>query len=227
MIIIENLSISYGKTEIIKELNLNIAKNKIHGIMGINGAGKTTFFNALYGIKRIKQGSILLNNKSLSKKEMSYMPAENFFYSNITGFEYLSLFRNTDFLLDKWNELFNLPLNDIIDTYSSGMKKKLAFMSIMKQDKTIIILDEPFNGIDTETYKVFQLIIKRLALNGKTIILSSHIPDSLIDICDYIHTMNKGKIDNTVSKSDLNKFKDSFFNKIREENIDLINKLLK
>ncbi len=227
MIIIKDLDIYYGNKLVLKDLNLNITKNRIHGIMGLNGAGKTTFFNVLYGLKKIKSGSIILNDKPLSKKDMSYLPSENFFYTNITGREYLSLFKNSDFLLNDWNELLKLPLDDIIDTYSTGMKKKLAFLAVMKQNKNIIILDEPFNGIDTETYKIFQLIIKQLAENGKTVILSSHIPDSLIDICDYIHTLSDGKVKNTVYKSEFKTFNNTFFDDIKVKNTDLIKKIFK
>lgn len=83
-----------------------------------------------------------MDGRNINKKDISYLVTENFFYSSITAREYLSLFKNPLFNLDKWNELFSLPLDNIIDSYSTGMKTG-SLLSVLKQDKSIMILDEP------------------------------------------------------------------------------------
>jgi ABC-2 type transport system ATP-binding protein len=151
MITIENLVVSYHKGQnIIDSLNLDLSDNTINGIVGLNGAGKTTLLNSIFGLIAIDSGVIKCSDRKISKKEISFLETENYFYSNITGREYLSLFKNPVYDADKWNQLFLLPLATIVDDYSTGMKKKLALMAILKQDKPIMILDEPFNGLDIE-----------------------------------------------------------------------------
>ena len=148
MITIEDLNFSYdGNSKVLDSLCLSLPENKIHGIVGLNGAGKTTLLNAIYGLVKIDSGRINREGRPISRKETSYIVTENFFYSNITGREYLSVFKNPKFDSDKWNGLFSLPLDQIIDRYSTGMKKKLALLAILKQDKSLMILDEPFNGL--------------------------------------------------------------------------------
>ena len=133
MILINNLSVSYNKNEnIIEDINLEMEKNCIHGIVGLNGTGKTTLLNSIFGIKKYNKGEILYNNEKLTKKHISFLPTENFFYPNITGREYVNLFKNKKFEIEKWNSLFMLPLDKIIDTYSTGMKKKLALFGMLK-----------------------------------------------------------------------------------------------
>ncbi len=227
MITIKNISISYNKNKkVIDELNLTLKDKLIHGIVGMNGAGKTTLLNSIFGIKNIDSGQILYNQEKISKKNIAYLPAENYFYSNITGKEYLSLIKNQYFDLNKWNQLFNLPLNKIIDTYSSGMKKKLALLFILKQNKPIIILDEPYNGLDIEMSNILYLILSALKNTGKTIIITSHIIESLTNICDYIHLLENGAIKYSTEKSEFENFRKNIFGSIQNKNLALINELI-
>jgi|ERR1035437_1873945 ABC-2 type transport system ATP-binding protein len=227
MITIENLVVSYNKGQnIIDSLNIAITDNTINGIVGLNGAGKTTFLNSVYGLKSIDSGDIKFNNRKINKKEVSFLETENYFYSNITGREYLSLFKNQDYDSDKWNQLFLLPLDTIIDDYSTGMKKKLALMGILKQDKPIMILDEPFNGLDIETCRIIRQILLKLKDRDKTIIITSHIIETLTNLCDYIHYLEKGKIKYSKDKSDFKEFEREIFASIEIKNEELINELI-
>ena len=227
MITIENLVVSYDKGQnIIDSLNLAISDNTINGIVGLNGAGKTTFLNSVYGLKSIDSGDIKFNNRKINKKEVSFLETENYFYSNITGREYLSLFKNIDYDSDKWNQLFLLPLDTIVDDYSTGMKKKLALMGILKQDKPIMILDEPFNGLDIETCRIIRQILLKLRDLDKTIIITSHIIETLTNLCDYIHYLEKGKIKYSKDKSDFKEFEREIFASIEFKNEELINQLI-
>ena len=227
MITIKDLSFSYDKkSKVLNSLCLSLLENKIHGIVGLNGAGKTTLLNSIYGLINIDSGTINSEGKNLTKKDISYLVTENFFYSNITGREYLSLFKSQTFDSDKWNGLFSLPLDQIVDGYSTGMKKKLALMGILKQDKPIMILDEPFNGLDIETCRIIRSILLRLKDKGKTIIITSHIIETLTNLCDYIHYLEKGTISYSKEKHDFAEFERELFESIENKNVELITELI-
>lgn len=226
MISIKKLSVSYNKKkEVIRNLNLSLKEGNIHGIVGLNGSGKTTLLNTIYGLKKHSVGQIMLKNNNISKKQIAYLVSENFFYVNITGREYLNIFKNKSFDLEKWNELFLLPLDDLIDNYSTGMKKKLAVLGILKQDKPIIILDEPFNGLDIETVRALRSLILKLKEKGKTIIITSHIIETLTNVCDYIHYLQEGKISMSKNKSEFVDFEKDIFEQIESKNEKIISEL--
>jgi len=227
MITIKNLKISYRTNKnVIDLLDLSLSANSIHGIVGLNGSGKTTLLNAIFGLKKFDSGEILSAGQKLTKKQISYLVTENFFYPNITGREYLSLFKNERFLSDKWNELFLLPLDQIIDGYSTGMKKKLALLGILKQDKRIMILDEPFNGLDIETSRIIRSILLRLKEKEKTIIITSHIIETLTNLCDYIHFLEIGKIKFSKDKNGFSAFENEIFESIENKNRQIISELI-
>jgi len=195
MLAINQLTVSYGEKTVIKDLSVNFGAAQVHGLAGLNGSGKTTLLNTIYGFKRSVSGNILYNDMPICRTDMAFLETENHFYHNITGREYLSLFKPFGKERDEaWNNLFKLPLDSIIDGYSSGMKRKLALMATLKQDKPIVILDEPFNGLDMEAAKVLSMMIAKLQEKGRTVIVTSHILESLTGICDYIHYLNDRKI---------------------------------
>ena len=227
MIRIDNLVVSYNRnTQVIDELNGRFVRHAIHGIVGMNGSGKTTLLNTIYGIKKADSGEILCDERPLAKESMAYLVTENFFYPNITGREYLALFRNKSFDTEQWNTLFRLPLAQIIDDYSTGMKKKLALMAILKMDKDIMILDEPFNGLDMETCKVIEMILQRLRAKGKTILITSHIIETLTNLCDEIHYLQDGRITMSKSKDEFPAFERDLMASIESRNEQLIDNLL-
>lgn len=227
MITIKNLCISYqANKNVINSLNLSLSTNAIHGIVGLNCSGKTTLLNAIFELKKFDSGEILSEEQKLTKKQISYLVTENFFYSNITGREYLSLFKNGKFNPDKWNELFSLPLDQVIDGYSTGMKKKLALLGILKQNKPIMILDEPFNGLDIETSRIIRSILLRLKEKGKTIIITSHIIETLTNLCDYIHFLEAGKIKFSKDKTGFSAFEREIFETLENKNRQIISELI-
>lgn len=226
MITIDNLNISYNTNKkVINNLNLSLREGLIHGIVGLNGAGKTTLLNALFGLKKMDSGSIWIDNQKINKKSVAFLFTENYFYSNITGREYLNLLKNQEFDIEQWNKLFSLPLDSIVNGYSNGMKKKLALLGILKQDKPLMILDEPFNGLDIEACRIIRMILLRLKEKNKTIIITSHIIETLTSLCDYIHYLENGRITYSKDKNGFSDFERKVFEKIENENIKLINKL--
>lgn len=226
MILIEKLEIRYGsESPILCGLDLTLEFNSIHGLVGLNGSGKTTLLNAIYGLVPINAGKIMISGLPSNKKSISYLQAESYFYSNITGAEYLSIFNNKNFLSERWNELFKLPLNNIIDSYSTGMKKKLALMGIMKQDKPIIILDEPFNGLDIESTRILRSILLGIK-DRKTIIITSHVMETLTNLCDWIHYLEDGKIKYNKEKDQFSTFEAELYDSIELKNQETITNLL-
>jgi ABC-2 type transport system ATP-binding protein len=227
MISIKDLCISYDKQKsVIAGLSLDLEIGQIHGIVGMNGSGKTTLLNNLFGLVKNSSGTKTFEGQPLTKKHIAYLPTENYFYPNITGNEYLALFINDTFDLSSWNELFELPLNQIIDQYSTGMKKKLALLGILKKDKPILILDEPFNGLDIETARIVRSIILKLQTKGKTILVTSHILETLTNMCNQIHLLENGQALHSKAPNQFEDFTIQMFEKIEIENRGLIDKLI-
>jgi ABC-2 type transport system ATP-binding protein len=134
--------------------------------------------------------------------------------------EYLKLFRtkNPAFDIGKWNEFFELPLNKLIETYSNGMKKKLALLGILALDREILMLDEPFNGLDLETVQKLKRLLPQLK-SSKTILITSHILESLLGICDSISYLNGGVIQFTRERKEFAGIEEEIFS-MHQDKID-------
>jgi len=201
MIKIEKLSKSYGTNEVLKQIDLSIEKSKVYGFVGENGSGKTTLFKCISGLESFK-GNIISTYQPL-KNHIGFLQTAPYFFPKITGREYLQLLcnarniKNVDFDIQN---VFNLPLNNYAVTYSTGMKKKLAFLSILLQNNDILILDEPFNGVDIHSNIIIKEIIQKLKLLNKTILISSHIFSTLNDTCDEINLLKDGHFIKKVNK---------------------------
>ena len=216
MLKIENLTVAYGSHLVLDNVNLKCQEGSIHGILGMNGSGKTTFFNSVYGNIVKHSGGVTFHESEIKKMEIAYFETHNFFYSFLKGKEYLQLFamNNKNFDIEEWNELFQLPLNDLIDTYSTGMKKKLAFMGILALDKPILFLDEPFNGVDIESHERMVQILLRLKAQNKVILISSHIIQTLTDICDRISLLQNKGFNKTYEQDEFSLLEKEIRNKI-------------
>ena len=219
MINIQNLSFSFSDHKVLDDISIDFPQNQIHGIVGLNGAGKTTFFNVLSTTLKAQTGSLKFNENSITNKDIAYLETVNYYYSRITGNEYLKIFKQTnpDFNLISLQEFLKLPLDDLIETYSTGMKKKLALLGVLKKNKQIFLLDEPFNGLDLETNKILELIISTLREKGKTIFVSSHIIDPLLTICNQIHYLENGKFVKTFEKESFHQIEDELFKKLKAD----------
>lgn len=195
MITIEGLKKSYGNIEVLKSIDLSFQRGAITGIAGENGSGKTTLFRCIAGLEKC-QGSIQYTGSSI-KDATGFLPTNPYFMSKITGREYLQLMINARRVrignLDARN-LFDLPLDQYAETYSTGMKKKLALTAILLQRNDIFILDEPFNGVDIHSNIVISEILVKLKELGKIIIISSHVFSLIRETCDVLHQIRDGKI---------------------------------
>ena len=218
MINIKNLSFSYQEKLVLENINISFEENQTHGIVGLNGSGKTTFFNILSGFLTADRGAIELNGHEIKKNDIAYIDAESFFYPKLTAVEFLSVFPKTNL---NYNEVelakvFDLSLDEFIDNYSTGMKKKLLIISQLKQDKKIFILDEPFNGLDMESNKTLQLIIELLNKKQKTIFIASHIIEPLYTICQKIHHLKNKEFAKSYTSDQFNQLDAEVFGDFNE-----------
>lgn len=206
MLNIKNLTVSYQKDRILNQLNIKFLPGEIHGVLGMNGAGKSTFFNSICGLKSIDSGECLYNNKWITSNQIAFMQTHTYFYPYMKGIEYLNLVgkQNPDFDPFYWNKIFELPLNQLVENYSTGMKKKLVFIGVLVQNRPILILDEPFNGVDIESNEKIIQILEHLRKKGRIILLSSHIIHSLTDCCDKVSYLKHGRFARTYQKTEFN-----------------------
>lgn len=196
MLIVESLSKSYGSKQVLHNISVNFAAGQVHGIIGLNGAGKTTFFNCICGLLE-HEGSIKYTGEAKLKDAIGYVPTEPYFFPRTKGKEYLAFLRHAkgEKQIDPAVlQYFDLPLDEYIDNYSTGMKRKIAFMGAMIGSSDIYILDEPFNGVDIKSNLVLKQRILELKQQGKTVLLSSHIISSLAELCDQVYLLKDGNI---------------------------------
>lgn len=227
MLIIDDLTVRYDTASVIDHLSLELPQACIHGLVGLNGSGKTTLFHTLYGLKKADSGTMTQDGQPVSRKRMALLETESYFYSAITGREYLSLFRAPGaFDLQTWQELFRLPLDEMIAHYSTGMKKKLALTGVLKLDKEILFLDEPFNGVDMETGHLIGMVLKRLREKGKTVLVTSHVLETLTGICDYIHLLEGGSVRKTYGSLEMSGLENDLFSELEEKLQRQVNRAL-
>ncbi|MBX7044758.1 MAG: ATP-binding cassette domain-containing protein [Ignavibacteria bacterium] len=229
MLNISGITVTYDTHEVLKDFSLRAEEGKVYGLMGLNGSGKTTLLKAICGVVPLEAGSIQFQNREITLKDIGYLETANNFYSKITGSEFLNIikWKHPDFDIEKWNSIFELPLNDLIETYSSGMRKKLAAMGIFGLERPLLLLDEPFNNLDLETNTILYNVINLLKKSGRIIILTSHILETLTGICDEIHYLNDKKIERIFFPDDYEEIQKSIIDKKLQSKIETVKQIIK
>ncbi len=210
MLKIENLSKSYGEKKAVIDLSIHIAPGEIYGFIGHNGAGKTTTLKACAGILQFDKGEIFVDGVSMKKdpigckKKMAYIPDNPELYDFMTGLQYL------DFIADiygvtieerkerihKYASAFEIEkdLPALISSYSHGMKQKLAIISAWIHSPKLIMMDEPFVGLDPKAAKLLKDMMREVCDNGGAIFFSTHVLDVAEKLCDKVAIIKKGEL---------------------------------
>ncbi|MCZ8284346.1 MAG: ATP-binding cassette domain-containing protein, partial [Bacteroidia bacterium] len=180
----------------------------------------------LAGILTPEKGAIQFNEEKIRKSDIAYIDAESFFYPNLTAREFLSVFpkTNANYNETELAQIFDIPLDEFIENFSTGMKKKLLIISQLKQDKKLFIFDEPFNGLDLESNRSLQFVIQLLNQKNKTVLIASHIIEPLYSICHQIHHLKNRTFIKSYAPKDYNDLDAEVFS---EFNQNIMNRLSK
>ena len=215
---IKNISKNY-KGFSLKDVSFNIPKGFVMGLIGPNGAGKTTAIRILLGILPSDTGKVLVDNKKLSFDEnaFGYLPEERGLYlkytvkSQLMHFASLYGMKKKEALnsIEYWLEKFEISeyLNKKVETLSKGNKQKIQLIVAVMHDPEVIILDEPFSGLDPVNVELFKTVIRELLAKGKTLIFSSHRMADVEEFCDDIIMLKKGE---TILQGNLDKIKEDY-----------------
>ncbi|HEP2738729.1 TPA: ABC transporter ATP-binding protein [Streptococcus pyogenes] len=215
----KNLTKVYGDQKAVNSVNLHIEKGSIYGLLGRNGAGKTTIMKMILGLTDITNGEVSVFNQNIKGNEKKIYPRIGAiietpgFYPNLTGTENLEIFallRGTAFpdAVKNALEVVGLPYKDkkLFGNYSLGMKQRLGIANAILHDPEVLILDEPTNGLDPIGIAEVRNFIKDLSVKkGKTILISSHILSEITLLADTVGIIDKGVLLEESSMEELNK----------------------
>ena len=210
MLRIENLSKSYGDKKAVDDLNLRIAPGEICGFIGHNGAGKTTTLRAAAGILRFEEGEIFVDGKSIKteplecKRIMAYLPDNPDLYEYMTGVQYLNFVADVFGVsteerrraIDKYAGEFGIAenLGQGISSYSHGMKQKLALVSALLHKPKLMLMDEPFVGLDPRASHSLKEIMREICDEGGAIFFSTHVLEVAEKLCDKVAIIRQGAL---------------------------------
>ena len=210
MLNIEHLTKTYGEKKAVDDLSLHIAPGEIYGFIGHNGAGKTTTIKACCGILQSDSGEVYIDGVSVkenpiaAKAKIAYIPDNPDLYEFMTGIQFLNFIgdvfgvsaEDRQARIRKYADLFELT-NDLaqpISAYSHGMKQKLAVISALLHDPKLLIMDEPFVGLDPKASHILKELMRELCKNGGAIFFSTHVLEVAEKLCDKVAIIKGGKL---------------------------------
>jgi len=200
----KDLTKYYGKIKGIKHLNFTVKKGEIFGFLGPNGAGKTTTIRTLLGLLKPTSGEAYIFGENINdniveiRSKVGYIPGELALYEHLTGRQFLYYFnslRNTTLpLLDELLQVFEIPLDRKIKSYSKGMKQKLGIVQAFMDDPELVIMDEPTSSLDPLLQQKFYDFLLSEKKKGRTMFFSSHILSEVDKICDRVAIIRDGNL---------------------------------
>lgn len=209
---IENVSKSYRKGEVkaVEDLTLEVPAGEIYGFLGPNGAGKTTTIKMVVGLLRPDAGKITVDGVDVgkdpieAKRRIGFVPDYPELYEKLTALEYLNFIGDvfqvpTDLRRKRLGELLEMfalqdAVRDLIQTFSHGMKQKLAVIGAVLPDPALLILDEPMTGLDPKSAALFKDLMRQRCDQGKAVFFSTHVLDVAERVCDRIAIINRGRL---------------------------------
>ena len=210
MLKIEHLTKTYGEKKAVDDLSLHIAPGEIYGFIGHNGAGKTTTLKSVVGILQFDAGEITIGGVSIRrnplacKKMLAYIPDNPDLYDYMTGIKYLNFIADIFGVsaetrrerIRKYADLFELTddLAQPIAAYSHGMKQKLAIIAAWMHDPKLIIMDEPFVGLDPKASHLLKGMMREICDQGGAIFFSTHVLEVAEKLCDKVAIIKSGKL---------------------------------
>ena len=210
MLQIHHLTKTYGEKKAVDDLNLHIHPGEIYGFIGHNGAGKTTTLKSVVGILQFDQGEILIDGKSIQtdplacKREIAYIPDNPDLYDYMPGIKYLNFIADVfgvnaedrQTRIRKYAGLFELTadLAQPIAAYSHGMKQKLAIIAAWLHQPKLIIMDEPFVGLDPKASHLLKGMMREVCDAGGAIFFSTHVLEVAEKLCDKVAIIKNGKL---------------------------------
>lgn len=210
MLRIENLTKIYGERKVVDNLSLHILPGEIYGFIGHNGAGKTTTIKSCCGILQFDAGNVFIDGISIKenaiecKKKIAYIPDNPDLYEFMTGLQYLNFVADIFEVssserkerITKYSTLFEIAddLSNLISQYSHGMKQKLAIISALIHEPKLIIMDEPFVGLDPKASHLLKEIMRQICNNGSAIFFSTHVLEVAEKLCDKVAIIKSGKL---------------------------------
>jgi len=210
MIKITNVTKKYGNFTAVDNLNLDIKKGQIFGFLGPNGAGKTTTLKMMTGLLKINSGDIKIGGYDITseplevKKIIGFIPDRPYIYEKLTGKEYLDFiagiyrldFNKKEAKIKNLLNLFELEVwgDELIESYSLGMKQKIVMAGNLLHDPDVYIVDEPMVGLDPKSARIVKEIFTDLGKAGKTLFISTHSLEIVEALCDTIGIIMNGKM---------------------------------
>ena len=210
MIEIKNVTKKYGSNIALKDVSFTVNDGEIFAFIGHNGAGKTTLIKAIVGIHKFDEGDILINGKSIKldpvscKKEMAFVPDNPELYEQMKAIDFINFICDIyevpqdirEKNIKKYAKLFEIEnnLNDTIESFSHGMKQKIALISALAHDPKILIMDEPFVGLDPKAVFDVKEIMNEMIKEGKIVFFSTHILDVAEKLCSRVAIIKKGEL---------------------------------
>ncbi len=210
MIEIKNVTKKYGNKKAVDNVSFDVNDGDIFAFIGHNGAGKTTLIKAMVGIHDFDEGDILIDGKSIKedpvgcKKLMAFVPDNPETYEHMKAIDYINFICDMyevnkderEKNIKKYAELFDMQdkLNDTIDSYSHGMKQKVVLISALAHNPRILIMDEPFVGLDPIAVHDVKEVLNEMTKEGKIVFYSTHILDVAEKLCTRVAIIKNGKL---------------------------------